>query len=537
MAQVKIDEELKRGKIRRSNVCRQLRVLAVIMLSFIRYYIDLLIDKVFGLYYNSRVQRVEKPPSKIVLESATSLARKIRKRELKSEEVVRAFIDRVHQVNKLLNSVVDERFDEAIEDAQNLDKDIADGKITEKDFDKKPFLGIPFTTKESTACKGLSNTFGLLNRRLQKAAFDAQVVQEMKNAGGILIGVTNVPQLNLWQETFNPVYGVTNNPYNTTRNVGGSSGGEASIIAACGSPIGIGTDIGGSLRIPAFMCGVFAHKPTSGLISTHGLTFRTGKEQETMVVVGPMAKYSEDLTPFLKVLLGENSAKLKLDQSVDVAKIRVYYVTDPKDPFVSPFRDEMNKAMLKVIRHFAEILPEKPEMVNIQELKYGGKLWRYWMTQEPNTNFNLDLGNRETEVNSVIELLKFCIRISDYNIAVMLNLVNGLLPAENAEWVREITDTLHKKLTSILGTNGVLIYPSAPFPASYHYSAVLRPWNMNLFGIWNALKFPVTQVPLGLGQEGLPLGVQVVAAPFQDHLAIAVAKELEKTFGGYVPPF
>nr|XP_008196916.1 PREDICTED: fatty-acid amide hydrolase 2 isoform X2 [Tribolium castaneum] len=529
--------ELKGGKIRRSNVCRQLRVLAVIMLSFIRYYIDLLIDKVFGLYYNSRVQRVEKPPSKIVLESATSLARKIRKRELKSEEVVRAFIDRVHQVNKLLNSVVDERFDEAIEDAQNLDKDIADGKITEKDFDKKPFLGIPFTTKESTACKGLSNTFGLLNRRLQKAAFDAQVVQEMKNAGGILIGVTNVPQLNLWQETFNPVYGVTNNPYNTTRNVGGSSGGEASIIAACGSPIGIGTDIGGSLRIPAFMCGVFAHKPTSGLISTHGLTFRTGKEQETMVVVGPMAKYSEDLTPFLKVLLGENSAKLKLDQSVDVAKIRVYYVTDPKDPFVSPFRDEMNKAMLKVIRHFAEILPEKPEMVNIQELKYGGKLWRYWMTQEPNTNFNLDLGNRETEVNSVIELLKFCIRISDYNIAVMLNLVNGLLPAENAEWVREITDTLHKKLTSILGTSGVLIYPSAPFPASYHYSAVLRPWNMNLFGIWNALKFPVTQVPLGLGQEGLPLGVQVVAAPFQDHLAIAVAKELEKTFGGYVPPF
>lgn len=269
----------------------------------------------------------------------------------------------------------------------------------------------------------------------------------MKKAGGILIAVTNVPQLNLWQETFNPIYGTTNNPYNTTRNVGGSSGGESSIIAACGSPIGIGTDIGGSLRIPAFMCGVFAHKPTSGLISTHGLTFRTGKEKNTMVVAGPMTKYSEDLIPFLKVLLGENSNRLKLDENVNLEKIRVFYVTDPKDPYVSPIREEMNKAMLKIIRHFTQILPEKPEMINIEEMKYGGKIWRFWMTQEPDANFNRDLGNRESEINSVIELLKYCIRISDYNIAVMLNLINGLLPQEKADWARDITDTLHNKLT------------------------------------------------------------------------------------------
>jgi fatty acid amide hydrolase 2 len=269
----------------------------------------------------------------------------------------------------------------------------------------------------------------------------------MKNAGGILIAVTNVPQLNLWQETSNPIYGVTNNPYNTTRNVGGSSGGEGSVIAACGSPVGIGTDIGGSLRIPAFMCGIFAHKSTCNLISTNGLTYRTGKEKETMVVAGPMTKYSEDIIPMFKVLLGENVSKLKLDENVNLKDIKVYYVTDPKDPLVSPMREEMNKTMLKVVRHFSQTLPEEPELLNIEELRYGGKLWRYWMTQEPNANFNRDLTNREGEVNSLVELLKFCIRISDYNIAVMLNLINGLLPNENAEWVKEITNTLHNKLT------------------------------------------------------------------------------------------
>jgi fatty acid amide hydrolase 2 len=142
MAQIKTNEDYKHGKkSRRRHVCRQLKTIALIMFAYIRYYFDLLIDKIFGLYYNSRVKQVPKPPNKLVLESATSLVQKIRKRELTSEEVVRAFIDRIHQVNSLLNAVVDERFDEAIEDAQNLDKEIAAGNVSDEDFHRKPFLG------------------------------------------------------------------------------------------------------------------------------------------------------------------------------------------------------------------------------------------------------------------------------------------------------------------------------------------------------------------------------------------------------------
>lgn len=145
----------------------------------------------------------------------------------------------------------------------------------------------------------MSWTFGLKKRQGKKASFDAECVESMKKAGAILLGVSNIPQLNLWQESSNPVYGLTKNPYNTTRNVGGSSGGESSILAACGSPIGIGkklllfgsckihynsllfsllgTDIGGSCRIPAFMCGVFGHKITNNLVSTKGKNINTFK--------------------------------------------------------------------------------------------------------------------------------------------------------------------------------------------------------------------------------------------------------------------
>lgn len=109
-----------------------------------------------------------------------------------------------------------------------------------------------------------------MKRKGKKATFDADCVASVKNAGGILLGVSNIPQLNMWQETSNPLYGLTKNPYNTTRNVGGSSGGESSILAACGSPMGIGTDIGGSCRIPAFMCGVFGHKISCDIVYLRG---------------------------------------------------------------------------------------------------------------------------------------------------------------------------------------------------------------------------------------------------------------------------
>ncbi|XP_044760652.1 fatty-acid amide hydrolase 2 [Coccinella septempunctata] len=521
----------------KAKVCAIIKGALLSMLFWLRYYFDMFIDKIFGFFHDSKKQQVCSADNPIILDSATTIARKIRKREVKVEEVVKAFINRIKEVNPILNAVVDNRFKEAIEEAKKIDKQIEIGEITDLDFREKPFLGVPFTSKESTAAEGLSFTFGIFARKGRKAKEDAEIVRLMKNAGGILLGVTNIPQLNMWQETMNPIYGLTRNPYNTTRNVGGSSGGEGSIIAAGGSPIGLGTDIGGSLRIPAFMCGIYGHKPTCNLINTRGLTFRTGKEKDTMVVPGPMTRYAEDIIPLLKVLLDENASKLKLDQRVDIESINIYYIDDPLDPTISAMREEMKECLKKVVDHFETILPQKPQKVGFNGTRYGGKLWRYSMTQEPMSNFVRDLTDRQTELNPVIEILKYICLNRNLALSSVYNMINRLLPAEKADWAEAEIKTLRKQILDKLGDNGVLLYPSAPWPASYHYTAFLRPWNFNLFAIWNAMKLPVTQVPLGLSSEGLPLGIQIVSAPYNDRLTIAVAKHLEKHLGGYVPPF
>ncbi|KAG5898522.1 hypothetical protein JTB14_038474 [Gonioctena quinquepunctata] len=630
--------------------CEKVKAVLLKLFLFIRYYVDVLIDYAFGYFKDSKRVPIKNCSNPIIFESASSLARKIRKLQLTSEDVVQAFIDRIKEVNPVLNAVVDSRYEEALNEAKFIDECIQNGTILDVDFQEKPFLGVPFTTKESTAVKGLAFTLGIVRRKGKRADFDADYIKLIKEAGAICLGVTNIPQLNLWQETHNPIYGITNNPYNTTRNVGGSSGGEATILAAGGTAISLGTDIGGSIRIPAFMCGVFGHKPTSDLIPTKGTTFRTGKEEQTMVVMGlltrhaedlmpilkvlvaenasklkfdqtvdisevkiyytckindptispcrqemktifkryensskhppgsqrsfiglyfylitdirfqkdflntyygiqffsgisfrtgnegetmvnagPLTKYAEDLAPLLKILVAENVNKLRLDDPVDLRKLEVYYILNPKDPFVSPSRDEMKTSLLRAVNHFQELLGDDPKQVEFEGTKYVGKLWKYWMTQESGANFCRDIMDRQGEANPFIEIVKHFTVGGDYTTSTIFNMVNGLLPTPKDDWARSETEKLRQQMLDILGNNGVLLYPSAPWPAGYHHASYLRPWNFNLFSIWNVLKFPVTQVPMGLSKDGLPLGIQVVAAPYQDRLCFAVAKELERS--------
>lgn len=501
---------------------------------FIRVYIDHLIDSIFAFFYDNKREKVCKIENPILTESASSLARKIREKKLKSKDIVTACIKRIQAVNPVLNAVVDDRFRQALQEAEEIDQKLAEGKYTEQDFIEKPFLGVPFTTKESTSCKGMKWSFGLVCRKHIIAQEDAEMVKNMKNAGAILLGVTNIPQLNLWGETFNPLYGLTKNPYNTTRNVGGSSGGEACIIAACGSPMGLGTDIGGSVRIPSFMCGIFGHKPTSDIVSTHGMTYRKGDEGPTIVVAGPMARHAEDLAPMLKVIAGANANKLKLDEPI--SKIKVFYSNELNDVLISRLRPEMVSLIDKVVENLRDIAVEEPKLINFEDTRYTSKLWRYWMRKEPNADFNSDLASRKGRVGFFEALLKFVVLSGEYPHSTIANLINNAMPIMNDAEAKEITERLRNQIISTLGDDGVLIFPSQPWPASYHYTLIFRPYNIGYLSLFNSLKLPVTQVPLGLGEEGLPLGVQMVTTPNNDHLSIGVAKYLEKVMGGWVPP-
>ncbi|XP_029038887.1 fatty-acid amide hydrolase 2-like [Osmia bicornis bicornis] len=534
---------VKNKKYQNNDTCRS--VFETFM-NFLRYFIkcliiqfhrlfDCLIDFVFGFYYNNKSKKVPPIKDDLLLMSASELAEKIRTKKVSSVEVVTAFIERAKEVNDIINAVVEDRYLEALEEAKQVDKLLQESENTDALKKEKPFLGVPFTTKESNEAKGMLHTMGLISRRDYRSEEDATAVLSIKKAGAILIAKTNVPELNLWTESRNPLYGQTCNPYDTTRNVGGSSGGEAAIIASCGSAFSIASDIGGSTRMPAFFNGVFGYKPTSGLISLKGIGLRQDDFPNSMAQAGPICKKAEDLAPILKVLVGKKASLLELDTPVNVKTLNIYYQQSSGDIRTSKVNSEMRAALLKAVHHLKE-LTGSAKKVRIPGSEYSYRLWRYWMTEE-GVNFKWNITNKKYCTNATTEIMKLLTGKSEYTFAVIMKLIDeDFFPKENAEWAKNITENMKEYLMNKLKDNGVLLYPSAPFPASYHYTAYFRPFNFGYWCLFNILKFPVCQVPLGLSKDGLPIGIQVVAAPYNDHMCIAVAQELEKAFGGWVPP-
>lgn len=501
----------------------------------LHFLFDNIIDFAFGMYYDKKAKKVPPVKNKLLLESAISLAEKIRTKKVTSEEIVRAYIERCKEVNGLINAIVESRYSDAIEEAKTVDAMIEKCVDLDKIRIMQPFLGVPFTTKESNRVKGLIQSMGILCRRDHRAEEDATAVRFFKEAGGILIATTNIPELLLWTESRNNVYGQTNNPYNTTRTVGGSSGGDAAIVAASGAPLAVTSDIGGSTRMPAFFNGLFGHKPSEGLTPIAGIGLREKDYPDTMCTVGPICRKAEDLAPFLKAVIGPNVTKLKLDEPVNLKTLKVFYQESSGDLRASKINSTMRVTLMKAVQHFRELTGSATK-IKIPGSQYSFKLWRYCMYGEE-INFKLNITNRKYVASASGEIYNLLTGNSQLTLAAIMKLMDeDFLPRENAEWTKNAITKAKKFLAEKLSNNGVLFYPSAPFPASYHYSAFLRPFNFGYWCLFNVLRFPTCQVPLGLDEQGLPVGIQVVAAPYNDHLCFAVAKELETTFGGWVPP-
>lgn len=288
--------------------------------------------------------------------------------------------------------------------------------------------------------------------------------------------------------------------------------------------------------MPAYYCGIFGHKPTTGLVNTRGCTFRTGNEKDTMVVAGPMTRYAMDLKPIFQVLVGaKNASVLKLSEQVDVKKLRYFYCLDNGDMKCSAICSEVRQSIDKVKRHFYDISGRDVELVKLKGVEASSKLWRYWMTQEPG-NFAYMLGNSK-DVNPIIEVVKKLIGQSDFTLASIYSLIDSILPEEKAEKMRKITKELDEEIEELLGDDGILLYPSTTYAAPFHYAAFIQVYNFHYWSLLNVLHLPATQVPLGLNGQGLPLGIQVVATKNRDRHCLAVAEELDREFGGWVPPF
>lgn len=240
------------------------------------------------------------------------MARRIARREISSTEVVRAHIARIEEVDGRLNAVVIRRFDEALREAAAVDAQLASSGtawrpssgISER---APPLLGVPITVKECFHLAGTPCTIGVTSpERREVFQEDGLLVERLKRAGAIILGKTNVPQLMIWHECDNPVYGRSNNPWDLARTCGGSTGGEAAIIAARGSPLGLGNDLGGSIRIPSHFCGIHGFKPTSFRLPRGGATVALRGFEAFVTQPGPLARHVEDLHLALQVLADES---------------------------------------------------------------------------------------------------------------------------------------------------------------------------------------------------------------------------------------
>lgn len=263
----------------------------------LRLLLDLLSDLSFKIIYCRTCRRgLPRVTSEVLLCSAVSLAEKIRRGERSSEEVVTACIDRIKEVNSLINAVVDQRFEAALEEARKCDRIIS--SLSEPALAQisveQPLLGVPFSTKEGIAVAGLHHSYGLLARRDQIASQDASAVRQLRRAGAIPLCVTNIAEVGCWWDSANCLYGLTSNPHSLSHSPGGSSGGEAALQASAGVSVSLGSDTGGSVRTPAAFCGLFGHKPTPHTVSTSGAYIHDlHDEHTTLQTLGPICRFAE----------------------------------------------------------------------------------------------------------------------------------------------------------------------------------------------------------------------------------------------------
>ncbi|XP_028986848.1 fatty-acid amide hydrolase 2-B [Betta splendens] len=479
----------------------------------------------------------------LLLMSATQLATKIRRKEVSSVEVVQAYIDRIQEVNPFLNAVVKDRFAAALQESAQVDKLIEEESGGEEVLeDRLPLLGVPLSVKESFALQGMPFTTGVVSRQGVVSNTDAPPVALLKRAGAIPLCVTNTSELCMWWESSNHLYGITNNPYNLERIPGGSSGGEGSILGGAGAVIGIGSDIGGSIRIPSFFNGVFGHKTTPGVVSIENQYPTLSGRQEEYVSAGPMCRYAEDLLPMLKIMAGPKADMLSLNKKVDLKKLRFFTIPhDGGSPLVSPVSKEIIDIQRKMVKRLEADLGVKVQEVQFPELCHSFHIWNTYMSLpdkegKPPVPFAALMGEPGRPVWPLWELLKRMVGKSEHTMAAISVALFGLFRVSNPVTSVIQKEKLQKDVEELLGNDGVLFYPPHPRVAPKHHHPLFRFFDFTYTAIFNTLGLPVTQCPLGLGEEGLPLGVQVVAGKLQDHLTLAVALYLEKAFGGWRDP-
>ncbi|MEZ5335221.1 MAG: amidase [Methanolobus sp.] len=457
----------------------------------------------------------------IIYSSAKSLAHAIHTGEINSQEVIEAYLQRIEEVNPQLNAIVQLQAEEARVQARKADESLARGEI------KGPLHGVPFTVKDNAEVKGIICTSGTKGRSSFVPGQDATIVARMKDAGAILLGTTNLPELALTFESDNLVYGCTLNPYDFSRTPGGSSGGEAAIIAAGGSPLGLGNDAGGSIRLPSHFCGIAGIKPTAGRVPLTGHFPPAFGHITKIWQAGPMARYVEDLILTLPIIAGvdwQDPAIVPMPlgdpAAVEIGKLRAAVYTDNG---IFPPTPET----IKVVEEAAKVLSDAG--MDVTEALPPGIEKSFWFE---NAIFEADAGywiEKSLEFAGTTETHPFTQGILEECHSAAMS------TADFSELLIKL-DMFRSEILSFMKKYDVIICPVCACPAIEHGTSfdVFPAFSYTM--TYNLTGWPAAVVRAGTSPDGLPIGVQVVARPWREDVALAVVQHIEKFLGGWKPP-
>ena len=471
--------------------------------------------------------------------SAGALAGLVARREIGCLELLDHFIARVERLDGAVNAVVVRDFDRARERARSLDAQPPPGP-------RPPLFGVPMTVKESFNVAGLPTTWGAPEHRGNIATRNALAVDRLLAAGAVIFGKTNVPRMLAEWQSFNAIYGRTNNPWDLATTPGGSSGGSAAALAAGLTGLELGSDIGGSIRQPAHACGLFGHKPTHGLLPLYGHALGENAASTDISAIGPLARSAGDLALALDTLAGPDPAETALQLVLPAPRL-----TSLRGLRVAVWAEQPGQATDPVITaallDLAAVLEREGAIVDraarpdfdpaaAYEL-YLGLLFAALSARMPDAD--------RAKLRSVAAGLHPDDRSAD---AVMVRHVD----LTHAEWLilNERRARLRRAWGAFFHDWDVLLCPVLGAPTWPHMTSgaiadrtlvvggATVPYNNLLFwpGLTGGYHLPATAAPLGLTAGGLPFGLQIAGPLYGDRLTIMVASLLERAWRGFVPP-
>ncbi|WP_330456364.1 amidase [Streptomyces sp. NBC_00820] len=476
--------------------------------------------------------------------AAEELAAALRAGEVTSAELTDEAIARIERDDKAINAICVPDFDRARVAARRADQARAHGE-------DRPLLGIPVTVKESYNVAGLPTTWGMSPHRNYMPAEDAVQVTRLRAAGAVVLGKTNVPVGLQDVQSFNEIYGTTNNPWDHGRTPGGSSGGSAAALASGFGALSIGSDIGGSLRTPAHFCGVYAHKPTLGLAANRGMVppdAPAWPAEPDLAVVGPMARTARDLTLLLDVMAGPDPLTLGVAHDLTLPPARHDRLCDfrvlvldehPLIPTGSAVRAGVHRVADALVGGGARVEWHSPLLPDLAEaaLIYTQLL------------FSSSVARFPIEAYEQLQARAAGLGADDRSLDAAR--LRGMV-LSHRDWIeansrREFHRHGWRQFFAEFDAVVCPITPTPAFPHDHHpdprerridIDGVEYPYFDQL--VWAGLAtmpgLPATAVPAGRSPDNLPVGVQLIGPMFEDRTPLRLAELLEQRIGGFQTP-